>query len=149
MVAPFNRILVVVVMTILVAIFAWIYARDRQPRAKYWLIGWIAIEVHFASALLATFHVISPVLDNWLYCVLLVAAAAFFHSVSEACRTARRRMVFWGLMFAPAIAYWTAVVYEVPGLWVYRALRPCCSKATRSPASHIGGTTGAGLRAWS
>jgi signal transduction histidine kinase/DNA-binding response OmpR family regulator len=31
-------------------------------------------------------------------------------------------MVFWGLMFAPAIAYWTAVVYEVPGLWVYRAL---------------------------
>jgi signal transduction histidine kinase/CheY-like chemotaxis protein len=122
MVAPFNRILVVVVMTILVAIFAWIYARDRQPRAKYWLIGWIAIEVHFASALLATFHVISPVLDNWLYCVLLVAAAAFFHSVSEACRTARRRMVFWGLMFAPAIAYWTAVVYEVPGLWVYRAL---------------------------
>ncbi len=122
MVAPFNRILVVVVMTILVAIFAWIYARDRQPRAKYWLIGWIAIEVHFASALLATFHVISPVLDSWLYCVLLVAAAAFFHSVSGACRTARRRLVFWSLMFAPAMAYWTAVVYDVSALWVYRAL---------------------------
>jgi signal transduction histidine kinase/DNA-binding response OmpR family regulator len=122
MVAPFNRILVVVVMTILVAIFAWIYARDRQPRAKYWLIGWIAIEVHFASALLATFHIISPVLDSWLYCVLLVAAAAFFHSVSGACQTARRRMVFWGLMFVPAIAYWTVTVYEVPGLWVYRVL---------------------------
>ena len=122
MVAPFNRILVVVVMTILVAIFAWIYARDRQPRAKYWLIGWIAIEVHFASALLATFHVISEVLDNWLYCVLLVAAAAFFHSVSGACRTARRRMVFWGLMFTPAIAYWTAVVFEVHALWVFRLL---------------------------
>jgi signal transduction histidine kinase/DNA-binding response OmpR family regulator len=109
-------------MTILVAIFAWIYARDRQPRAKYWLIGWIAIEVHFASALLDTFHVISPVLDNWLYCVLLVAAAAFFHSVSGACQTARRRTIFWGLMFAPAIAYWTVVVCEAPGLWVYRAL---------------------------
>jgi signal transduction histidine kinase/CheY-like chemotaxis protein len=122
MVAPFNRILVVVVMTILVAIFAWIYARDRQPRAKYWLIGWIAIEIHFASALLATFHVISGVLDGWLYCVLLVAAAAFFHSVSGACLTARRRTIFWGLMFAPAIAYWTAVVCEVPGLWIYRAL---------------------------
>ena len=122
MVAPFNRILVVVVMTILVAVFYWIYARDRQPRAKYWLIGWIAIEVHFASALLNTFHIISPVLDSWLYCVLLVAAAAFFLSVSSACQTARRRMVFWGLMFTPAIAYWTAVVYEVPGFWVYRAL---------------------------
>ncbi len=122
MVAPFNRILVVVVMTILVAIFAWIYGRDRQPRAKYWLIGWIAIEVHFASALLSTFHVISEVLDSWLYCVLLVAAAAFFLSVSGACQTARRRMVFWGLMFAPAIAYWTAMVNGAPGLWIYRVL---------------------------
>jgi signal transduction histidine kinase/CheY-like chemotaxis protein len=31
-------------------------------------------------------------------------------------------MVFWGLMFAPAIAYWTVEVREVPGLWVYRVL---------------------------
>ena len=122
MVAPFNRVLVVVVMTVLVAIFAWVYARDRQPRAKYWLIGWIAIEVHFASALLATFHVIPRALDSWLYCVLLVAAAAFFHSVSGACQTPRRRAIFWGLMFAPAIAYWTAMIADVSGLWVYRAL---------------------------
>ena len=122
MVAPFNRVLVVVVMTILVAIFAWIYARDRQPRAKYWLIGWIAIEIHFASALLATFHVISETLDSWLYCVILVAAAAFFQSVSGACETARRRVAFWGLMFVPAIAYWTAVVFEARGFWIYRML---------------------------
>jgi signal transduction histidine kinase/CheY-like chemotaxis protein len=122
MVAPFNRILVVFVMTILVAIFAWIYARDRQPRARYWLIGWIAIEVHFASALLGAFHVIPAILDSWLYCVLLVAAASFFHSVSGACQTARRRTIFWGLMFAPGIAYWTAMVCEVPGQWLYRGL---------------------------
>ena len=104
MVAPFNRILVVFVMTILVAVFAWLYSRDRQPWAKYWLIGWIAIEVHFASALLSAFHIIPPILDNWLYCVLLVAAASFFQSVSGVCETARRRMIFWGLMFAPGIA---------------------------------------------
>ena len=122
MVAPFNRILVVFVMTILVAIFAWIYARDREPKAKYWLIGWIAIEVHFGSALLATFHVISSVLDSWLYCVLLVAATGFYHSVSDACDTRRRKVVFWGLMFAPAIAYWTAMVCDVPGRLAYRAL---------------------------
>src|SRR5580693_8089775 len=122
MVAPFNRILVVVVMTILVAIFAWIYARDRQPRAKYWLIGWIAIEVHFASALLDTFHVITGFLNDWLYCVLLVAAAAFFHSVSNACQTARRHMIFWSLMFAPAIAYWTVESAGGKAPWVYRIL---------------------------
>jgi signal transduction histidine kinase/CheY-like chemotaxis protein len=31
-------------------------------------------------------------------------------------------MIFWGLMFTPAIGYWTAVVFDVPGFWVYRAL---------------------------
>jgi signal transduction histidine kinase/CheY-like chemotaxis protein len=109
-------------MTILVAVFAWLYSRDRQPWAKYWLIGWIAIEVHFASALLSAFHIIPPILDNWLYCVLLVAAASFFQSVSGVCETARRRMIFWGLMFAPGIAYWTALVCDAPGKWLYRAL---------------------------
>ncbi len=42
--------------------------------------------------------------------------------MSGACQTARRRTIFWGLMFAPAIAYWTVEVCQVHALWVYRAL---------------------------
>src|ERR1039457_5852515 len=122
MLAHFNQILIITVMTILVAMFAWIYVRDRQPRARYWLIGWIAIEIHFAAEFLASFSLIPPRLDSWLYCVLLMAAASFFLSVSHSCATTRRQLVFWCLMFAPGIAYWTAMTYEVRDPWVYRAL---------------------------
>ena len=122
MFAHFNQILIITVMTILVATFAWIYVRDRQPRARYWLIGWIAIEIHFAGEFLASFSLISPRLDNWLYCVLLMAAAIFFLSVSHACTTARRQLIFWCLMFVPGIAYWTSMTFEVRDPSVYRAL---------------------------
>src|ERR1017187_7697872 len=122
MLAHFNQILIITVMTILVAMFAWIYVRDRQPRARYWLIGWIAIEIHFAAEFLASFSLIPPRLDSWLYCVLLMAAASFFLSVSHACSTTRRQLVFWCLMFVPGIAYWTAMTYEVRDPWIYRAL---------------------------
>jgi signal transduction histidine kinase/CheY-like chemotaxis protein len=122
MFAHFNQIMIITVMTILVTMFAWIYVRDRQPRARYWLIGWIAIEIHFGAEFLASFSLIPPRLDSWLYCVLLMAAASFFLSVSDACTTLRRQLVFWCLMFAPGIAYWTAMTYEVRDPWVYRVL---------------------------
>jgi hypothetical protein len=120
--AQFSSAVVLSVMTTLVAMFAWIYARDRQPRARYWLIGWIAILIHFLSALLANFHVIPPRVDGWFYCVLLMAAASFFRSVSDAFGTAARQRVFWCLMLAPEIAYWTTMVLRVKQPWVYRGL---------------------------
>ena len=120
--AQFSRILILVVMTILVGMFAWIYVRDRQPHARYWLLGWIAILVHFAAALLAGFSLISPKLNGWLYCVLLMAAASFFLSVSQACANRRRRLVFWLLMFAPSIAYWTGMTFQVRSPLLYQAL---------------------------
>ena len=46
----FDRVLVLSVMSILVALFAWIYRRDRSPSARLWMMGWIAIEVHFLAA---------------------------------------------------------------------------------------------------
>jgi signal transduction histidine kinase/DNA-binding response OmpR family regulator len=118
----FNHTLVMTVMTTLVVIYAWIYLRDRQLQARYWLIGWIAIEIHFASAMAAGFSWIPPKLNDWLYCVLLMAAASFFLSVSKACATLRRQLVFWGLMFIPGVAYWTAMTGDVGNPWVYRVL---------------------------
>jgi signal transduction histidine kinase/ActR/RegA family two-component response regulator len=110
-------------MTVLVAMFAWIYARDRQHRARYWMIGWIAIEVHFASGLLRGFHRISPPLAEWLaYATLLVTAACFYLSVSKACAGRRAGLLFWALLFAPAELYWTCFVLGVPAGWPYQAL---------------------------
>jgi signal transduction histidine kinase/CheY-like chemotaxis protein len=121
--AHFDRVLVISVMTILVALFAWIYHRDRTPGARLWMMGWIAIEIHFVAAGLFAFSRISSRTSDWVaYATLLVTAACFFLSVTNAFREARQRIVFWGLLFTPALAYWTLLTFEVQTPWPYRAL---------------------------
>src|SRR5277367_4355199 len=81
----FDRVLVLTVMTILVALFTWIYRRDRSPAARLWMMGWIAIEVHFLAAALFAFSRISDRTAGWVaYATLLVTAACFFMSVTDA-----------------------------------------------------------------
>jgi two-component system, sensor histidine kinase and response regulator len=119
----FNRTIVLAVMTTLVVLFALIYSRCRRPRAGLWVIGWIAIEIHFAASLIFSHIRSHPVLASWTaYATLLVAAASFFLSVTEAFGTRRRQIVFWGLLFAPALAYWTCMVFRVHAVWPYRAI---------------------------
>ncbi len=119
----FDRLLVLAVMTVLVAMFAWIYARDRRPTARLWLMGWIAIEVHFASSVLFAFSLLSPAVAGWFaYSTLLVTACCFFLSVTDAFRGRRGRMLVWGLFFVPALAYWTVEMAGVKQVWPYRAL---------------------------
>jgi len=119
----FNRCLILGVMTVLVALFTWMYARDRHQRARLWMLGWIAIEFHFLAALLSAFGLIPSLLAVWLaYSTLLVTAAAFFLSVSETCSGSRRRTVFWLLLFLPAVAYWTCLIYRLRKPWVYQCI---------------------------
>jgi signal transduction histidine kinase/CheY-like chemotaxis protein len=119
----FDRVLVLSVMTILVALFAWIYRRDRSPSARLWMMGWIAIEVHFLAAGLFAFSRISELTADWVaYATLLVTAACFFLSVTDMFHAARQKMFFCGLLFTPALAYWTLLVFEVHAQWPYRAL---------------------------
>ncbi len=121
--AHFDRVLVLVVMTILVALFTWIYRRDRRPSERLWMMGWIAIEIHFGAQLAFALSCITERAADWLaYSTLLVAGACFFLSVTTAFREFRQWMTFWGLMFLPALAYWTAMVLEVKSRWVYRGL---------------------------
>src|SRR5580704_13397688 len=110
-------------MTILVALFAWIYRRDRSAGARLWMMGWIAIEVHFLAAGLFAFSRISSLTADWVaYATLLVTAACFFLSVTDMFHATRERVIFWGLLFTPALAYWTLLVFEVHAQWPYRAL---------------------------
>jgi two-component system, sensor histidine kinase and response regulator len=114
------HVVVVTVMTILVALFAWIYRRDRQQRMRLWLTGWIAILVHFAASLLVTFSVISGQLGDWVaVTTLLVAATSFLLSVSRPGATRRGRLVFIALVAIPAVVYWTGLVLGVNRPWAY------------------------------
>ena len=119
----FQRIVTLSVMSILVGLFTWIYMRDRHPRARLWMTGWACIVVHFAGMLLFSFSLIPARLADWsAYSTLLAAASAFFLSVCQMRFTSVDRALFWGAIVAPALAYWTLMVYEVQSPIVYRLL---------------------------
>jgi signal transduction histidine kinase/CheY-like chemotaxis protein len=119
----FARVLTLTVMTVLVALFTWIYIRDRQQRMRLWMTGWAAILFHFLGATLAAFGVIGEQLSDWLaYTTLIAAAYSFFLSVSKPCVGFPRRVTILSLIALPAIAYWTCLIMSVQAVWIYRAL---------------------------
>jgi PAS domain S-box-containing protein len=119
----FQRVVTLSVMSVLVALFAWIYVRDRQPRARLWMIGWACIVAHFAGMLLFSFNLIPAWLATWsAYSTLIAAVSAFFLSVCETRTKPLGRVVFWGGLVTPAMSYWTCMVFNVPYPLVYRAL---------------------------
>src|ERR1700723_3812333 len=84
--AQFQRIVTLSVMFVLVALFTWMYLRDSRRRARLWMIGWAAIVSRFAGATAWAFNLIPPLLAHWqAYATLVVAATAFFLSVSGLC----------------------------------------------------------------
>jgi signal transduction histidine kinase len=102
-------------MTLLLLMFAWLYARGPRQRTLNWLQGWIAIEIHFAGNLLRLTGWISPQVADWLaYSTLLFAAASFFLSVSDGYLTKPARRIFWILVFAPTLLYVTLLVSGEP-----------------------------------
>jgi signal transduction histidine kinase/CheY-like chemotaxis protein len=110
-------------MTVLVALFTWIYVRDREQRIRLWMTGWIAILFHFLGGTLAAFHVIGEQFAAWLaYTTLIAAAYSFFLSVSRPCAAAGRRAAILSLIAIPSIGYWTCLVMGVQAAWTYQIL---------------------------
>lgn len=117
----FQRVVTLVVMSILVGLFTWIYLRDRQPRARLWMIGWACIVVHFAGLLMSSFGLIPRRLADWsAYATLILGASAFFLSVGRKRAARRDQFLFWGGIVTPALAYWTCMVFEVRSPAAYR-----------------------------
>src|ERR1051325_8850363 len=84
-----------IVFTLMVALFAWLYARNRHPIVKLWLLGWIAVLLHFVGPPLQSASIISKAQSLWIELGLLFVAGTFFLlSVSEVFATPRRRMAF-------------------------------------------------------
>jgi signal transduction histidine kinase/DNA-binding response OmpR family regulator len=119
----FQRVVTLSVMVILVALFTWIYARDHQQRLRLWMIGWSFIVVHFLGGLLVSFSLIPGTMGDWLaYATLVFTACAFFLSVCPTGTTPVRRAVFWAAIVAPAVGYWTCMVFNIANPWPYRGM---------------------------
>ncbi|HEV3036682.1 MAG TPA: PAS domain S-box protein [Candidatus Angelobacter sp.] len=114
---------VFLIATILIALFAWIYLRDRQPRIGLWMLGWSAMYVHFTVVLLFSLSFLSL---RWAVFLktsaLAVAGISFLLSVSAIYTDKRRRLVFVILTGAMSVIYTMGVVWDTRQIWIYPVL---------------------------
>jgi PAS domain S-box-containing protein len=112
-----------IVFTVMVALFAWIYARDRNPKVRLWLLGWIAELLHFLARPLLAASLISNAQFIWMDAGLqLVAGNFFFLSVSQVFATPRKRLAFLVAISLASLSYLTCLAAGVHQGWVFIAL---------------------------
>jgi PAS domain S-box-containing protein len=121
--ARFEEIVVFGVVSILVSLFAWIYLRDPQKTTRLWMLGWIAILIHFAVPAFDDFSPSIVHLTPWLrISTLLIAGTFFLLSVSEVFTEQARRATFVVLISAAAMLYLTGLQMHYRGRWFYISL---------------------------
>ncbi|HZD96084.1 MAG TPA: PAS domain S-box protein, partial [Candidatus Sulfotelmatobacter sp.] len=113
----FEELVVFGVITILVALFSWIYTRDREKRVGLWMLGWIAIFIHFAAPALDDF--LPPMMryTSWIKIfTLIIAGTCFLLSVSEVFANRSKRIAFAFLISGAASLYLTSLTlnFRVP-----------------------------------
>jgi PAS domain S-box-containing protein len=119
----FEEIIVFAIITVLVALFAWIYLRDRQKSIGLWMLGWTAILVHFSAPLFARIFSFPENLTSWaMVTTLILAGSCFLLSVSEVFIRQSRRVAFVVFISAAAMAYLTGLTLGVESKWFYIAL---------------------------
>jgi PAS domain S-box-containing protein len=119
----FEEWVVFGVISILVALFGWIYARDREKRVGLWMLGWIAIFIHFAVPAFDGFVPAIVPYSGWIKVfTLIVCGTCFLLSVSEVFSDRPRRIAFMFLISAAAAIYLTGLQFRVRSPWFYAGL---------------------------
>jgi two-component system cell cycle sensor histidine kinase/response regulator CckA len=121
--ARFEELVVFAIITTLVALFAWIYLRDRQKSTGLWMLGWIAIWVHFAAPAFDDFCLPIMHFTPWIKSsTLIVGGTCFLLSASEVFIRQRRRIAFVLFISAAAIVYVTSLQLHFRAPWFYISL---------------------------
>ncbi len=119
----FEEVVVFVVVTVLVALFAWIYLRDRQKSIGLWMLGWIAILLHFAAPLFANAFPRLANFTGWIMVSMLIVAGSFFLlSVSEVFIVKGTRLAFIAFISLAAVLYLTGLKFHLQLPWFYVSL---------------------------
>lgn len=112
------------IISVLVAFFAWIYFRDRQTKSAWWLAGWIAIFFHFLG--FAIVHGMVPgghLLGTFVNRLTLVIAGTFFLlSVSDEVTRNWRNAASTIYISLSALVYVIAETLYLRNLWLYVAI---------------------------
>jgi PAS domain S-box-containing protein len=118
-----EQILIFAVMSVLVALFTWIYFRNPQREFLFWLLGWSAIFVHFADPVAGHFLSLPGPVIEWISVTTLIMAGTFFLlSVSEVFRNPRQRLLFILAIGVASILYLTGMIFQVHARWFYVGL---------------------------
>jgi PAS domain S-box-containing protein len=121
--ARFEEIVVFCIVSVLVSLFAWIYLRDPQKTTRLWMLGWIAILIHFAVPAFDDFFPALMRFTTWsMVATLLIAGTFFLLSVSEVFTEQSRRATFVVLISAAAMLYLTGLQMHYRGRWFYISL---------------------------
>ncbi|MGC2695244.1 MAG: PAS domain-containing protein, partial [Candidatus Angelobacter sp.] len=119
----FEELVVFGVISILVALFAWIYSRDRQKSLALWMLGWVAILVHFtAPAVDDFFPRLMPYTDRIKVLTLIVAGTCFLLSVSEVFTRGKARVAFIMLIGVASALYAACLLSNFHSTVLYPAL---------------------------
>jgi two-component system, cell cycle sensor histidine kinase and response regulator CckA len=119
----FEEIVVFSIVSVLVSLFAWIYLRDPQKTTRLWMLGWIAILIHFTVPAFDDFFPALMRFTPWLMIsTLLIAGTFFLLSVSEVFTEPTRRVTFVVLITAAAMLYLTGLQMHYRGRWFYISL---------------------------
>jgi len=118
--ARFEEFVVFVVTSVLVSLFVWIYMRDPKKTTRLWMLGWIAILVHFTVPAFDDFVPSVIPFAPWLMIsTLLIAGTFFLLSVSEIFVPQIRRATFIVFVTGAAMLYVTGLQMHYPGRWFY------------------------------
>jgi PAS domain S-box-containing protein len=119
----FEELVVFGVMSILVALFGWIYARDRETSVGLWMLGWIAIFIHFAAPAVDDYFLSLQPYTSWIKVfTLIIAGSCFLLSVSQVFAERRRRFSFVIFISTASVLYLSGLSAGVKSPWFFAGL---------------------------
>ncbi len=119
----FEELVVFGVTSILVALFGWIYARDRETSVQLWMLGWIAIFIHFTAPAIDKFVPWLIPFTPWIKVfTLIIAGSCFLLSVSEVFTDERRRLRFTLSISAASVLYLCGLFLDLHAPWFFSGL---------------------------
>jgi diguanylate cyclase len=116
----FNVLPSLIALAILVVVFRAILRQGAAERLQLWLTAWILVLIHFVAQFFDLGHGLwDRVTSAVSLGALELASISFLISMSPRASDDRRQLLLGAILGLPALAYTTAVVWDVPAHGFY------------------------------